>query len=69
MRRNPDSYKHCKPEAVASGSEAQMVYFVDDAKADIEALLEVVEAMAKFSGRNNNAALKQMAIDALKVKP
>jgi len=28
-------------------------------------LLEVVKAIASFDGRNNNAALKQMARDAL----
>lgn len=29
-------------------------------------LVEVVEAMARFDGRNNNVHLKQMAKDALK---
>lgn len=32
---------------------------------DVAGLVEVVEAMARFDGRNNNAALKKMAKDAL----
>lgn len=32
---------------------------------DVAGLVEVVEAMARFDGRNNNSHLKQMAKDAL----
>lgn len=35
---------------------------------EIKALIEVVKAMAKFDGRNNNSHLKQMAKDALNGK-
>lgn len=35
---------------------------------EIRAMLEVVKAMARFDGRNNNSHLKQMAKDALNGK-
>lgn len=52
------------PQRRISATEA------DRLRADVECLREVVEAMAKFDGRNNNAALKKMARDALaKIAP
>lgn len=38
MRRSLESYRDCQGSAIASGSAAQMAYFVEDAKADIAAL-------------------------------
>jgi hypothetical protein len=38
LRRPLATYEACKPDAVASGSQAQMMKFVDDAQADIASL-------------------------------
>lgn len=38
LRRSLEQYAGCNPHAVASGSKAQMMYFVEDAKADIATL-------------------------------
>lgn len=38
LRRPLSQYAGCTPNGVASGSEAQMMYFVEDAKADIASL-------------------------------
>lgn len=40
-RRTPEMYRNCKAEAIASGSVAQVIFFIEDAKADIEMLLSV----------------------------
>ena len=41
--RTAQSYRDCQPNAVASGSKAQMMYFVEDAKADIATLLSTLD--------------------------
>lgn len=50
LRRSLATYQACSPNAVASGSKAQMMYFVEDAKADIATLAalldEAVEALS-----------------------
>lgn len=38
MRRSLERYQLCSADAIASGSKAQMMYFVEDAKADIATL-------------------------------
>ena len=38
MRRSLDQWAGCSPEAISKGSEAQMAYFVADAKHDIALL-------------------------------
>jgi len=38
LNRTLGSYQFCTPEAVSSGSQAQMHFFVADAKADIAML-------------------------------
>jgi len=40
LRRTLSQYAGCTPNGVASGSKAQMMYFVEDAKADIAALAQ-----------------------------
>ena len=39
MRRDPCQYANCSPDAISQGSQAQMKFFVDDAKHDIAWLL------------------------------
>lgn len=43
MRRALEQYASCSPDAIASGSKAQMMYFVEDAKADIALLAEQLD--------------------------
>jgi len=40
LRRTVATYEACTPNEVASGSKAQMMYFVEDAQADIGALAD-----------------------------
>lgn len=50
LRRSLERYEGCTANAIASGSKAQMMYFVEDAKADIAtmgaALVEAKEAIS-----------------------
>lgn len=50
LRRSLSTYQGCTPEGVSGGSEAQMRFFVADAKADIatlsSALFEAKEALS-----------------------
>lgn len=41
------SYAACSPDAVASGSKAQMMYFVEDAKADIAKLAATIATLRR----------------------
>jgi hypothetical protein len=43
MRRKLDQYSNCSPTAIAEGSRAQMMHFVEDAKADIASLAKALE--------------------------
>lgn len=45
MRRLPIQYASASPNAIASGSKAQMMYFVEDAKHDIGVLLKEIERL------------------------
>jgi len=47
LKRKPEQYAGASPNAIASGSKAQMMYFVEDAKSDIAALLDHIEALRK----------------------
>lgn len=49
MRRSVQSYALCKPSAVSGGSPAQMLYFVDDAKADIATLARLAARIAALN--------------------
>lgn len=53
LRRPLATYQGCSPKAVASGSTAQMMYFVEDAKADIatlaQATVEISAAAADYA--------------------
>ena len=49
MRRTVQSYAGCIPSAVASGSAAQMQFFVADAKADIAVLADIVQRVARLN--------------------
>lgn len=42
LRRTLASYQGCTANAVATGSKAQMMYFVEDAKADIASLSDAL---------------------------
>ncbi len=44
LRRTLASYEACKANPIASGSKAQMMYFIEDAKADIATLATALEA-------------------------
>lgn len=48
MKRSLDRYAGTSPEAVASGSSAQMMYFVEDAKADIAVLAAENQSLRKI---------------------
>ncbi len=70
LKRQPVQYEGCTPKAIASGSEAQMMYFVEDAKADIATLLgalgdviRICEAV-RYSGGLGPGQIKR--IDAAK---
>ncbi len=43
LRRTLASYEACKANPIASGSKAQMMYFIEDAKADIATLATALE--------------------------
>ena len=47
LKRKPEQYAGASPNAIASGSKAQMMYFVEDAKSDIAALLDRIESLEK----------------------
>ena len=47
MRRSLDQYKNAVPQAVADGSRAQMIYFVEDAQMDILELYRALEQSQK----------------------
>lgn len=42
LRRSLHRYQGCKAEAIAAGSQAQMMHFVDDAKSDIATLSDAL---------------------------
>jgi hypothetical protein len=42
LRRTVATYGACSPNEVASGSKAQMIYFVEDAQKDIAALADAL---------------------------
>ena len=46
LRRAVATYEACSANEVASGSKAQMIYFVEDAQKDIGALADLVQDMA-----------------------
>jgi hypothetical protein len=47
LRRSLDQYANCTPAAVSGGSQAQMAYFVEDAKHDIAALVQALREAEK----------------------
>lgn len=47
LRRKPEQYAGASPKAIAGGSTAQMMYFVEDANADIATLLAGIERLTK----------------------
>ncbi len=66
MKRALAQYEGCSPDAIASGSKAQMMYFVEDAKADIAqlhaALTKAQKALAMIV--SPNAIARSSIIDA-----
>lgn len=48
MRRSPTRYANLSPRAVADGSHAQVMYFIEDAQADIATLVEDLKAARKW---------------------
>lgn len=62
MRRAAESYRRCVAHVIANGSNAQMIYFIEDAKADIAALAPLVERLAKMKpGEQVTAAMVEAA--------
>ena len=65
MRRAFSQYECCSPEAISQGSQAQVMFFVRDAKHDIAALraseAELVEALRE--------CVAQLPVAADVVKP
>lgn len=62
MRRAPESYRRCVAHVIANGSTGQMIYFIEDAKADIAALAPLVERLAKMKpGEQVTAAMVEAA--------
>jgi hypothetical protein len=57
LRRTLDQYANCTPAAVSGGSQAQMYYFVEDAKHDIAALAEALRKIDKLASRHETGAI------------
>ena len=49
--RNPSQYAQCSPKAIAEGSIAQMLHFVEDAKKDIVSLSHEVGRLTEERDR------------------
>lgn len=50
LKRSIDQYEGCSPDTISTGSQAQMQYFVADAKHDIAALTDALKNFTE--GRN-----------------
>ena len=75
LRRSLESYQGCAANAVASGSKAQMMYFVEDAKADIDTLatsladvLRILEAVKLSAGLGTKQIARMEAAKAALAK-
>lgn len=75
LRRSLDSYRGCLADAVASGSKAQMMYFVEDAKADIATLaaslsdvLRILDAVRLSAGLGTKQLARMEAAKAVLAK-
>jgi hypothetical protein len=55
LNRTLDRWAGCASCAIASGSTAQMMYFVDDAKADIATLAAEIDAREELLREANSA--------------
>jgi hypothetical protein len=67
MRRDPSQYANCSPDAISQGSQAQMRFFVDDAKHDIALLVaRVAELEAANMTLNENLRQNYDAFTAMR---
>lgn len=67
LKRLKYQYENVKPEAIVEGSDAQCLYFVQDAKVDILKLIGFVERVARLNGDAGEIGpgmLKQLVTDA-----
>jgi hypothetical protein len=48
MRRSIERYAACDAKAIAGGSEAQTIFFIEDAKADIRELAAALQECADY---------------------
>lgn len=51
LRRTVATYEACSPNAIASGSKAQMMYFVEDAQKDIGTLADTLTELREAAKR------------------
>lgn len=56
LRRKPEQYAGASPKAIAAGSTAQMMYFVEDAQADIATLLGEIDRLTRERDEADRAA-------------
>ena len=65
LRREPERYAACSPEAISHGSQAQMKYFVADAQHDIAILAtrlaEVERELVRLAQQVDNEATSNTA--------
>lgn len=65
LRREPERYAACSPEAISHGSQAQMKYFVADAQHDIAILAtrlaEVERELVRLAQQVDNDATSNTA--------
>ncbi len=51
LKRSLERYAGCCPETIAQGSKAQVVFFIEDAKADIASMAAALRECAEYFER------------------
>ena len=70
MIRSPERYARLDPNAVMGGSDAQAIYFAQDAKRDIGMLAALVQRVANLNpdaGEIGPGMMAQLVTDARRI--